>query len=337
MIREESPQRMLSQLIDEKVDREAEQRLAQITEEEFAQKSASIYERMNSLLERPIDESVQLALAKAIRLLTDIATTDILWLRRNPQLLDAVDASIQALLRNPPQLKLAQRIQRNVYRRLHPWLGAGLYASLRRSAKQSPIAVIVCGLFVMFALLTFVPLLSRDFNLNALTIGELLSINPAVLLLIGGVGAIGAIVSIMMRIKGLQDDLGSYGSNVDPWPFFFFGLFKPLVGAVFALFAFAAIRSGIIPISVPDDEGWLFVALAFIAGFSERFAGDVVAGAEQTLGSSVPLPTPPLAPPSGNGATVREAHEAHPAPEQRQLQGEADRPPERGAAHNRHG
>jgi hypothetical protein len=83
--------------------------------------------------------------------------------------------------------------------------------------------VVIIGLFITFVLLTFVPLLSRGLDLSSLTIGTFLKIDPSVLLLIGIVGALGSIASIMVRIR---DDFAAYTASNDPWPWFFFGLFK---------------------------------------------------------------------------------------------------------------
>ena len=96
------------------------------------------------------------------------------------------------------------------------------------------------------------------------------------------VGLVRGLVSIMVRVRSLQ-----YTSNRDPWPFF--GIFKLIVGAVFALFIFASINVALIPaIPLPEDNStrYLFIALAFVAGFSERFAGDAISGVENRFGGS---------------------------------------------------
>jgi hypothetical protein len=65
---------------------------------------------------------------------------------------------------------------------------------------------------------------------------------------------------------------------------FLTGFFKPVVGISFALFVFAVISSGLLPVAVnPEKSRYFFAALSFVAGFSERFARDVVVKTEATV------------------------------------------------------
>ena len=61
-----------------------------------------------------------------------------------------------------------------------------------------------------------------------------------------------------------------------------------MVGAAFALFVFAVLRSGLIPVTINEGtDRYFFLALSFVAGFSERFAKDIVRTTEgQIAGSS---------------------------------------------------
>jgi hypothetical protein len=72
--------------------------------------------------------------------------------------------------------------------------------------------------------------------------------------------------------------------NTDPTILFLIGLFKPIIGVVFALFVFAVLRSRLLPIEiVTTNEFYFFAALAFVSGFSERFAQDMITRAEETF------------------------------------------------------
>jgi hypothetical protein len=47
--------------------------------------------------------------------------------------------------------------------------------------------------------------------------------------------------------RGIRDsDFEAYTASSDPWPWLFFGLFKPIVGALFALFILAVKKSGLL-------------------------------------------------------------------------------------------
>jgi hypothetical protein len=92
-------------------------------------------------------------------------------------------------------------------------------------------------------------------------------------------GAVGSVVSIMIRIQ----DFESY-KNSDPALLFFTGLFKPIIGTAFALFVYMTMNSGLIPITITTTNSqYFFMALGFVAGFSERFAKDIVTHTEEMI------------------------------------------------------
>src|SRR2546426_12211 len=64
----------------------------------------------------------------------------------------------------------------------------------------------------------------------------------------------------------------------DPLQLFYTGLLKPLIGIVAGLFAYAAVSTGLVTIQVPGQAASpqvFYMAIAFLAGFSERFAKDL--------------------------------------------------------------
>jgi hypothetical protein len=97
------------------------------------------------------------------------------------------------------------------------------------------------------------------------------------LVLITIVGALGSVTSIMVRLQELESMRGH-----KPPVLILFGFFKPIIGMFFALFFYAALNSGLIPaLVIPDGkELFFFLTIAFLAGFSERFAGDLLARVE---------------------------------------------------------
>ena len=130
--------------------------------------------------------------------------------------------------------------------------------------------------------ITFNPRLSPDFETNLPKItGQkvIFGIDVSILLWVGLAGALGSIVSIMVRLQDF-----TLLPNGDPSILFFTGFFKPVVGASFALFVFAALKAGLIPVTIESDkEMYFFMALSFVSGFSERFAKDIATKTEQKI------------------------------------------------------
>lgn len=271
----------VTQLIDEEFSR----KVTEINEEEISKRTKEIIHRINQKCEAgPLDEEVQKTLAEAIALLTDVALSDILWIK-NPQVVDAIDLSIDALFADPPKTELAQSIHDHLKTRLYPNIRQSLWRSFKRSMMSSPAAVVVIGLGVLFCLL-LIAFWRVGSGFRVAEITSALGAEPAVLVLIAFVGALGSIVSIMTRVRSF-----AFSGSRDAWPFFFFGLFKPVVGAVFALFAFSALQAALIPgFEIPTEPNgiWFIVAIAFLAGFSERFAGDVVDHLDDRLAPTEP-------------------------------------------------
>jgi hypothetical protein len=98
-------------------------------------------------------------------------------------------------------------------------------------------------------------------------------------------GGIGAIVSVMNRCANgklsLDYQAGWLLSIIS-------GLFRPILGGIFGLVVYALFNAGIIQLGVPNiEEGaasasaeqtrvFFFVIVAFLAGFSERYATDML-------------------------------------------------------------
>ncbi len=92
-------------------------------------------------------------------------------------------------------------------------------------------------------------------------------------------GSLGSVISIMLRYDKL-DVSHSHSTSL-----FFMGFFKPIIGAVFGLVVLSIFKSGYIPIKVPENasaDPYFLLPMFFLAGFSERFAGDVLTTIEST-------------------------------------------------------
>lgn len=92
-----------------------------------------------------------------------------------------------------------------------------------------------------------------------------------------GSGALGAIVSVMERItRGKRLDVDVDQTKVVK---VLAGGFRPLIGAAFGAALFVLIRGHLLPLTLPPDDRtalFYFGGLAFIAGFSERWAQDTI-------------------------------------------------------------
>jgi hypothetical protein len=91
-------------------------------------------------------------------------------------------------------------------------------------------------------------------------------------------GALGAVVSVIQRINNghfnLEYDVGR------PYAFFLGGL-RPLIGGAFALAISFAFTGGFLhlPVGEGSDQRLALFVVAFVAGFSERWAQDTLVGA----------------------------------------------------------
>jgi hypothetical protein len=87
-------------------------------------------------------------------------------------------------------------------------------------------------------------------------------------------GGVGALISVMSRMNS--------GSVRVDWEFGkdtvrTLGLLRPYVGAVFGLMTYLALKGDVVAIDVAGkDNSYFFVLFSFVAGFSERFARDLL-------------------------------------------------------------
>jgi hypothetical protein len=97
-----------------------------------------------------------------------------------------------------------------------------------------------------------------------------------------GAGAIGAVVSVLIRMSGrgggftIDHELGSVGVRR-------LGAFRPLIGAVSGVIVSFLVQTSLVPIDKQSLSIEFYVVVAFLAGFSERWTKVVLAGAMRTI------------------------------------------------------
>ncbi|GAB2600401.1 hypothetical protein Aab01nite_65270 [Paractinoplanes abujensis] len=108
-------------------------------------------------------------------------------------------------------------------------------------------------------------------------------------------GGIGAIASVMVRItrgQNLSVDVNQGGVVT-----FLAGAFRPVIGAVFGVALYALLEGGLLPLTAGEQQSHFFGGLSFLAGFSERWAQDMIV-------RSAPIAPSPA---SATGQTSKEA------------------------------
>ena len=95
---------------------------------------------------------------------------------------------------------------------------------------------------------------------------------------------LGAMVSIMIRLRDLAEP-----DDFNPRMLLLSAYFKPFIGVIIAIFAYAALKSGIISssfltsASTDQMQNGIYWVVSFICGFSERFAIGLVGNVEKRL------------------------------------------------------
>ena len=109
-------------------------------------------------------------------------------------------------------------------------------------------------------------------------------------------GALGALISVLMRMTGGQFsmNLPVLDSEMQKTDVHLVAAARPLIGAVSGVIAYALVRSSLVPIdsASSEDPTFLWMGIAFLAGFSERLAQDMFARSGRGLeGSAGEAPT----------------------------------------------
>jgi len=114
-------------------------------------------------------------------------------------------------------------------------------------------------------------------NANFYPAFSLFNVSPWLVIAIGTAGGLCSIVSILTRIQSFAMLAGT-----DRRLLWMIGAMRPVIGIAFALFLFAVFQGQILPFNFPEGPhaNFEFVALAFIAGFSERLTRGVISTVE---------------------------------------------------------
>jgi hypothetical protein len=110
-------------------------------------------------------------------------------------------------------------------------------------------------------------------------------VRTALIILVAG--GVGAVVSVMARMTRGDLTIDSDASRLIIW---FGGFFRPILGAILALALYALILAALVPIAKPEsgDQLAFFGGIAFLAGFSERWAQDMLVRTTRGIGTETP-------------------------------------------------
>ena len=94
-------------------------------------------------------------------------------------------------------------------------------------------------------------------------------------------GALGALISVLMRMTSGQFsmNLPVLNSEMHKTDLHLIAAARPVIGAVSGVIAYALVRSSLVPIEAAgsEDPTFMWMSIAFLAGFSERLAQDMFA------------------------------------------------------------
>lgn len=245
-----------------------------------------LYERIRNKLGDPglQDEEIQYELARWVELIE--TSEEDLRESTGPKdqilqrLVREAGVAITALLSDKPELVFARSLRlqtENELLRHNGWLKR----TLIRFTDGSPVLTVCLGAFVASAagLATVLATMLLKLTPFAIDPTALIPFDSANISAIAGAAFLGGLVSMLSRLQAFSR-LGDF----DQVFLFFNALFKPLIGVIFGLFAFAFWKSGLLPL----DKEWLqdsitsyqIWTVGFVAGFSERFANDLISRGE---------------------------------------------------------
>lgn len=217
---------------------------------------------------QPLSPELQAEVAGLARLIPSLHRPE------NRRFIVLAEVAADALCAPTPNLALATSMRQAIEVRAKAprvirWIRGG----------GSPSTRVILGLGSMLAfagaLIALTTIVARLLPPRAWT--TILGMDAEMLLLVALAGALGSVVSIMVRLRDFER-----GGEADPSIMFLTGFFKPVVGVSFALFVYVVFNAGVLPLAVESAKSlYFFAALAFVSGFSERFATDVVARTEQ--------------------------------------------------------
>jgi hypothetical protein len=231
------------------------------------------------------DEEIQYELARWVELL-ETSKEDLREGKRSKddvlrRLEREAGAAVAALLSEKPELVFARslRVQaENGLLRHDGWI----MRLLLRLTDGSPVLTVCLGAF--FALFLGIGTHFAWVTLDYFsTLAAHVPFNAAHISAVTGAAFLGGLVSILTRLTAF-----SRLRDFDHVFLFLNALFKPFIGVIFGLFAYAFWRSGLLPLDqalVANTTVHQLWTISFVAGFSERFANDLISRGEGILPS----------------------------------------------------
>ena len=182
----------------------------------------------------------------------------------------AISLSIAALETDPPSLDFARTIRKDIEGRVAYAGGAGrVVAGAMVSAGLALVIAVIISVGVPFGLPD-----TKAIPFMGATVWDLWWY--------GLIGAFGGVVSILLRIPDFAR-LNRHEASVQ----FLAGVFRGVIGGFFALFTYFVLRSGALGLTVKvtgeQETAAFYVAICFLAGFSERLAPTLANRSEQQI------------------------------------------------------
>ncbi len=196
-------------------------------------------------------------------------------LRHHSHLIDTLEVAVDAVSMTPARGDIAANIRESVSNNLADHIPFRVH----RLQELAPPIILILGL-VGFVYVS-VPILYVFWDEIQNT--HISDVPLQVIVMVGFFGAVGSIISMMVRVNEFSEDAQNH--SVDPLLTLINGFFRPIIGMSFALFVFFAIKSGFLPIKVDntDSTTYFFWSIAFLVGFSERLAKNIVTLTESRL------------------------------------------------------
>ena len=237
---------------------------------------AAIRASLHNLATTTLDANVQVEVAKVAKIVTRLET------KGDKTANEDLSLIIAALQADTPNLTLARDLRYAIKMRTGAFSNARTTWFMRLTG-GSPTAIIVTGLIASFV--TWIVIgpvwmwLYEGFEGRSLTYFPLKELTTVVI-----AALLGAMVSIMIRLRDLAEP-----DDFNPRMLLLSAFFKPYIGVIVAIFAYATLKSGIISsaflTSATSDQmqNGIYWVVSFICGFSERFAIGLVGNVEKRL------------------------------------------------------
>jgi len=230
----------------------------------------ALAERLRQRLAQPLEPDIQAELSRVLVLRGKAA----------PELgapaVETLDLCLTALLGDKPNLSFARSTRLRIASALADRIYPLRPLPILRSSSPSMQVVLGLGLLLLCShgLATFV----QQWLTTESTL--FLGLPARTLLMVGLCGAVGGVVSILMRLGDFEKMRGASRVSM-----LMQGFFKPLVGMYCAIFGFALMKSGVLPLqpATPEAALYLHMSVCFLLGFSERLAQDLFIRASEGL------------------------------------------------------